>query len=177
MGPSQTDDFIQIPSVQHSVDQTRGKAVAAADAVDDTEFACRRDGPLPVVPDHGSPLMAVGGFNLPQGGGHHLHVGEVAVDLGDHLEEGSRVQLGLLLDIGTLDAQSHLQVLLIPDEDIHMLATAEPSIHRDDVLRSPERLLAILDEEHWNLAAVARRLGVERHQVTYRVRVMGLVRP
>ena len=67
MGPSQTDDFIQLPSVKHSVDQTRGEAVATADAIDDTELAGRRDGPLPITPDHGSPLMAVGGFNLPEG--------------------------------------------------------------------------------------------------------------
>ncbi len=121
MGPSQADDLIQLPSVQHSVDQPRGEAVATADAVDDTEFTGRRDGPLPVIPDHGPPLMTVGGFNLPQGGGHHLHIGEVAIDLGDHLEEDSRVELGPLLDIGTLDAQTHLQVLLVADEDIDML--------------------------------------------------------
>jgi hypothetical protein len=64
--------------------------------------------------------MAAGGFNLPEGGGHHLHVGEVAVDIGDHLEEGRRVQLGLFLDVGTLDAQPHLQILLVADEDIDM---------------------------------------------------------
>ena len=47
MGPSETDDVIQFPAVQHSVDQTRGEAVTTTDAVEDTELAGRRDGPLP----------------------------------------------------------------------------------------------------------------------------------
>jgi hypothetical protein len=46
MGPPQTDDLIQLPSVQHSVDQTEGEAVATADAIDDTQLAGRRDRPL-----------------------------------------------------------------------------------------------------------------------------------
>ncbi len=62
--------------------------------------------------------------------------------------------------------------------DLDLAGTSiETSFRRNEVFQHPERLLALLDEEDWNLAAVARRLGVKRHQVTYRVQVMGLVRP
>ena len=59
MGPTQTHDLIELPSIEHSVDQAGGKSVATPDAIDDPELTRRADGPLPVVPDNGSPLMAV----------------------------------------------------------------------------------------------------------------------
>jgi hypothetical protein len=80
VGPSQTNDIVQLTSVQHPVDQPRCEAVATADAIEEAELTGRRDGPLPVESDHGSPLMAVGGLDLPEGRGHHFDVGEVAVD-------------------------------------------------------------------------------------------------
>jgi DNA-binding NtrC family response regulator len=45
------------------------------------------------------------------------------------------------------------------------------------ILRSEAaRLRQVLDEEGWNVAAAARRLGVERHWLIYRMRKHGLQR-
>jgi two-component system, NtrC family, response regulator AtoC len=45
------------------------------------------------------------------------------------------------------------------------------------ILPDPARLRRLLEEEGWNLAAVARRLGIPRHRVKYRVARLGLRRP
>jgi len=45
------------------------------------------------------------------------------------------------------------------------------------VLEDPARLRRVLEEEAWNLSRTARRLGVKRHQVKYRIRKFGLRRP
>lgn len=44
----------------------------------------------------------------------------------------------------------------------------------EQVLRDPVRLRGLLDEEGWNISRVARRLGVARHRVKYRVHNFGL---
>jgi DNA-binding NtrC family response regulator len=44
------------------------------------------------------------------------------------------------------------------------------------VLGDPHRLRLLLEEEGWNISRTARRLGVERHRLKYRVQKLGLTR-
>ncbi|MCP4902772.1 MAG: sigma-54-dependent Fis family transcriptional regulator, partial [bacterium] len=46
--------------------------------------------------------------------------------------------------------------------------------HYEQVLKDPARLRSLLNEEGWNISRVARRLGVARHRVKYRVHRNGL---
>ncbi|MCD4750806.1 MAG: sigma-54 dependent transcriptional regulator [Thermoanaerobaculales bacterium] len=66
----------------------------------------------------------------------------------------------------------------IGSADLDLDADTFPSTNvPGEILTDPARLRTLLDEEKWNLAAVARRLGVERHHVTYRMQTFGIERP
>src|SRR5664280_1379148 len=58
------------------------------------------------------------GVDLAQGGGHELHVGEAFDDLLDHIDEGTRVESGCPVALGSADAKGELYVLLVADQDI-----------------------------------------------------------
>jgi DNA-binding NtrC family response regulator len=45
------------------------------------------------------------------------------------------------------------------------------------ILDDPVRLRLLLEEEGWNLSRAARRLGIERHRLKYRIGKLGLRRP
>jgi two-component system response regulator AtoC len=45
------------------------------------------------------------------------------------------------------------------------------------ILDDPARLRLLLEEEGWNLSRAARRLGLERHKLKYRIGKLGLRRP
>jgi len=66
----------------------------------------------------------------------------------------------------------------IEPEDLDLSGNPETSaVGISYVLRDPHRLRLLLDKERWNVSKVARRLGVERHKVKYRINAFGLRRP
>jgi len=66
----------------------------------------------------------------------------------------------------------------IEPEELDLSGPASDTTHRPSlVLEDPARLRRVLEEEAWNLSRAARRLGVERHRVKYRMRKFGLRRP
>jgi len=66
----------------------------------------------------------------------------------------------------------------IEPEELDLSGPADDTTYRPSlVLEDPARLRRVLEEEAWNLSRAARRLGVERHRVKYRMRKFGLRRP
>lgn len=61
--------------------------------------------------------------------------------------------------------------------DLDLVPIGPPYANQQRVLQDAVRLRHVLDEEGWNLSRVARRLGVARHRVKYRVQRLGLRRP
>ncbi len=66
----------------------------------------------------------------------------------------------------------------IEPEDLGLNPAEEGTAPRPiAALEDPARLRRLLEEEGWNLSRAARRLGVERHRLKYRVQKFGLRRP
>ena len=118
MGPAEAEGLLGRPSREQAVDQAGGEAVAAADAVEDVELACRADVPLAVEPEHGRPVVAVGRMHLAQGRRHQLDVGMLLDDAVDQREERVGVELRLRGDFGPGDPQALSEVFLVADQGV-----------------------------------------------------------
>lgn len=118
VGPAQADCLLEGCSGQEAVEEARRETVATADAVEDVELHHRGLVERAVGPDHRTPAVAGRGVDLAQGGGHELHVGEAFDDLLDHIDEGTRVESGCPVALGSADAKGELYVLLVADQDI-----------------------------------------------------------
>ncbi len=122
--PAQVDRFLFRLAAQQAVEEPGREAIPAADPVVHIQLAGGRDIGLAVDPGHSAPAMVIGGMHLTQGGGNHLDLRIFTDDLVDHPEECARIELGFGGDLGTGDAEPHLQVFLIPDQHVHVLHDA-----------------------------------------------------
>jgi DNA-binding NtrC family response regulator len=87
---------------------------------------------------------------------------------GNVRELGNRLERALVLGTGEM----------IEPEDLDLAGDgARSSAGSSMASIDPAALRRLLEDEDWNLAAVARRLGVPRHRVKYRVARLGLGRP
>jgi len=86
---------------------------------------------------------------------------------GNVRELANRVERALVLGAGDR----------VEPEDLDLGPVLEVAPAATDILRDPARMRLLLEEESWNLSSVARRLGVERHRVKYRIGKLGLRRP
>jgi hypothetical protein len=75
---------------EQSVDESGGKAVAAAHAIDHVQLGRRRDMGLAVDPRHRAPTVPVGGVHFAQRGRHDLHMRMFLDHVVDHAEEDAR---------------------------------------------------------------------------------------
>ena len=124
MRPTEIHGLLRGFSAEQSVNETRREAVAAADAVQDVQFARRRVEGLAVDPGHRPPTVAIGGVNFPQGGGDDSDMGMFLRHAAHHAEKRCRVQAVGRLNLRPRNIKAKLQILLVSDEHVHMLDNA-----------------------------------------------------
>ncbi|MEW6365618.1 MAG: sigma-54 dependent transcriptional regulator [Acidobacteriota bacterium] len=65
----------------------------------------------------------------------------------------------------------------IQHEDLDLPGSPPRATQRPAAGKTTEQLSRVLEAERWNISKAARRLGVERHWLRYRLKKMGLSRP
>ena len=111
--------LFRLPAVQHTVQQSARKAVAAADAVKHLNLARLLDIPLAVRQQNRAPEVLVCRNDLTKRCGKHLRVRILFLHLRDHALE--RFNLGgqiFSARFGALEAEAKLEILLVADEHI-----------------------------------------------------------
>ena len=68
--------------------------------------------------------MAIGRVDFAQRGSDNFDLGMLFGDLVDHCEEGAGIQFGFGGDLRTGDAEAHLQILFVADQDIDIFDNA-----------------------------------------------------
>ena len=109
---------------EQAVDESRGKSVAAADAIEHIQFRGGRGVSLAVDPGHRAPGMAIGGVHLAQGSGHDLHVRQLLHHVVHHAEEHAGIEFRFRRHFGAGNAEPFLQILFIADQHVDILDNA-----------------------------------------------------
>ncbi len=135
MRPAEPQRLLRRLTGEEAVEEARGEAVAAADAVEDVELGRRGRDRRPVHPGHGAPAVPVRREDLAQRRRDDLHARVPRDDGVDHPEERGRVELRGRGDLGSRDSEPLLQVLLVPDEDVDVLD--DPPDHVDGAPLAP----------------------------------------
>ncbi len=144
MRPAELERFFRRFAVQQAVEEARGEAVAAADAVNDIQFRGRRHVRLAFDPGHRAPTVPVGRVNLAQSRGDDLDLRVLRHHLIDHAEKSARVELRSRRHVLTGDAEPFLQVLLVADEHVNVLDDAGDRFDR--AVLAPRNLPELLAE-------------------------------
>lgn len=117
--PSQSAGIFRVEPLEHAIEQSAHKAVAAADAVQHRDGARLGDVPryrLEQICAHRCSFCA---HHLAQRGGEHVRVRERLLHAGDHaletLDLGGKI---LAACFRPFDAQAELEIFLIADQDI-----------------------------------------------------------
>jgi len=120
VGRAEIDRALGIAAAEKSVDQSRGEAVAPADAVEDGEVApLRRLIELPAVPADRPPVVEAGAPHPAQGGGDDPEIGEPGHRLRDHAFKAADVEVDqLFVDPLDLEPEGGGKILLVADHDI-----------------------------------------------------------
>jgi DNA-binding NtrC family response regulator len=87
---------------------------------------------------------------------------------GNVRELANRIERALVLGRG--------DALEPADLDLEQTASNTAIVGPAGVLEDPLRLRKLLDDEGWNISRAARRIGVARHQLRYRIESFGLAR-
>src|SRR5919205_1538907 len=156
--PAELERLLGRLAREQAVEEARGEAVAAADAVEHVELRGRGDVRLAVDPGHRAPAMTVRRVHLAQGRGDDLDVGVHLHHLVDHAEEGSGVELRGLRHVLPRNAEALLQVLLVADEHVNVLDDARHGLDRAPLAaRNLPELLAEVQVERSHGARGLRR--------------------
>ena len=92
MRPPQSQRLLGVAAVEQSVDQSRGKAIAASDAIQHVQLASRANKLLALIPEDRPPFVPVGGMDFAERRGDDFDIGKPLDDLIDHGEEAGRIQ-------------------------------------------------------------------------------------
>ena len=121
MSPAESQRFLGRLAAQQPVDQARGKSVSAADPVEDIQFGLRSLEGFSPHPQHGTPGVPVGRVDFSKSCGNRFDVGQLFRDSLHHPEESTWIELADFLNVLAFDAQPHLQVLFVADQDVAQL--------------------------------------------------------
>src|SRR6266702_4736966 len=107
--------------MEHAIKETGDEAVAAADTVEDIEFAGWGRESFSIDPCDGAPGMTIRRVNFAQSGCDDFDLWMLFGDVADHADEGAGIEFGFGGNLWAGDTQPELEILLIADENIHML--------------------------------------------------------
>src|SRR5271157_3624405 len=106
---------------EQAVDEAGGKAVSAADAVQNVDLALRDVDDLVIIESDGAPGVAAGGVGGAQGAGDELEVRISGSNFAQHLFVAGDGQLGkVLADAFDVDAEHGGEVLFVAEEQIDL---------------------------------------------------------
>jgi len=120
VGDAQIDALLRGHALEETVRKTRGKAIAATDAVFDFEIGKRRAiEKFSIVPHDGRPIVDQRGFYSTQRRADDLDIGIVGDHTADHRAESAVVDF-TLFNVDTFDfvAEDRLKVFLVADQTV-----------------------------------------------------------
>src|SRR5262247_1068498 len=94
MRPAEPDRFVLGCARQEAVEESRGKAIPAADPVEHVELTSGRDAALATDPGYRAPTVATGRVHLTQSGGDDSDLRVLFGDFVHHAKEGAGIELG-----------------------------------------------------------------------------------
>lgn len=138
-GPGEPDPLLRLPAFQDGVQQAPDKTIAAADPIQDGDFARLLCVPVVAFQQDGAPEMAVGADDLAQRRGEDLGVGKGSLGALDHaLETVDFGRQALPARLRPFNSQAELKVLLVPHQDVGQAGDLQEDL--------AQLLLAVLPE-------------------------------
>lgn len=156
--PSRIAGIFRFPAVQHAVQQSARKAVAAADAVKHLNFARLLDVPFSVRQQNCTPEVLVGRNDLAKRRGKHLCVRIFCLHLRDHalkgFDFGSKI---FTARFGAFKTKAELKIFFVADEHVGQRSDLAECLGKRILAAFPERR-AVIEIERNERAVLLRGL-------------------